>query len=405
MAYAELMMGAVCPLAPPPGLEELVPVLARVEVPEAAQFSQTEHFEEHFEPCYATGAFCSGEWGLQMAAAASCLSQEDAQQALSVLDMAIAFFQQAQALESVISSGMQEDSPHWQCAAEQLRAEVQAQRWQFLSEFQNLCLNGSAAQAQAMEQDFTSCLAASQAELVLSDLSPVTQPAAKKSASMVPASIPCEIQEVPELQTQLKEQTEERITAPPKQDRAANKSGINSNPKNSEQKSARPVQTLSTSLQLLSADNPDCLFIVRRISKLGFKATRTLKRHFATYGQVVRVLVAHSTVRHNGQSHQRQRPSSLGFVQMGTPEAVKNILAAGFEQDIEGASIHVQKFERHHVESSQEHEEEQFKNGKWSRSVSGGSACSLGSTTPASSGEGGRPRSTTSDDNSEDSQM
>jgi len=395
MAHAKLMMGAACPWAPPPGLEELLP--AKVEVPESAQFSQTQLFEECFEPCYATGAFCSGEWGLQMAAAASCLSQEDAQQALQVLDIAVALFQQAQAMESVISMGIQGDSPHWQCAAEQLRAEVHAQRWQLLSEFQNLCLNRS-AQAQAMEQDFTSCLAAGQAELVLNDLSPVTEATVKTSASMVPASIHCEIQEVPE-------PLNKQWAPPPKQDRAVNKLGINTTQKNSQQKSAPPAQTLSTSLQLLSAENPDCLFIVRRISKLGFKATRTLKRHFSTYGQVVRVLVAHSTVRHNGQSHQRQRPSSLGFVQMGTPEAVKNILAAGFEQDIEGASIHVQKFERHHVESSQEHEEEQFKNGKWSRSVSGGSACSLGSTTTASSGEGGRPRSTTSDDNSEDSQM
>ena len=80
----------------------------------------------------------------------------------------------------------------------------------------------------------------------------------------------------------------------------------------------RQVQTLSSSLQLLSNVNPDCLFIVRRINKLGFKAARTLKKHFSTHGNVLRVLVAHSTVRQHGdpQCQARRRPSSLGFVQM-----------------------------------------------------------------------------------------
>eukprot|EP00445_Apocalathium_hangoei_P055961 CAMPEP_0204049922 /NCGR_PEP_ID=MMETSP0360-20130528/119324_1 /ASSEMBLY_ACC=CAM_ASM_000342 /TAXON_ID=268821 /ORGANISM="Scrippsiella Hangoei, Strain SHTV-5" /LENGTH=75 /DNA_ID=CAMNT_0050996845 /DNA_START=18 /DNA_END=242 /DNA_ORIENTATION=+ len=55
--------------------------------------------------------------------------------------------------------------------------------------------------------------------------------------------------------------------------------------------------TLSMSLQMLSNEDPACLFIVRRINKLGFKAARKIRQYFMAYGQVLKVLVAHSTVR------------------------------------------------------------------------------------------------------------
>lgn len=114
----------------------------------------------------------------------------------------------------------------------------------------------------------------------------------------------------------------------------------------------RPPQkhTLSTSLRLLADEDPYCVFIVRRISKLGFKASQILKQHFSAQGQVVRVLVAHSTVRQqsdecaSGQAT-RRRPSSLGFVQMQSPEAARRVLANGSEQEIKGVAIHIQKFE------------------------------------------------------------
>jgi len=127
------------------------------------------------------------------------------------------------------------------------------------------------------------------------------------------------------------------------------------------QQAAKPSQTLSSSLQMLSGEDPDCLFIVRRINKLGFKASRILKQHFSSYGSVVRVLVAHSTVRQQGdESGQgvRRRPSSLGFVQMQSAEAVRRVLAAGGEQQVKGASIRVQKFEQKLV-GEDEHEEAQ----------------------------------------------
>lgn len=123
---------------------------------------------------------------------------------------------------------------------------------------------------------------------------------------------------------------------------------------------SRKVQTLSTSLQLLSGEDPDCLFIVRRINKLGFKAVRTLKRHFSAYGTVLKVLLAHSTVRQHGDpaSHARRRPSSLGFIQMTSADATNKVLALGNEHEVDGVSIRVQRFERQRMTEEEEDEAE-----------------------------------------------
>jgi hypothetical protein len=111
----------------------------------------------------------------------------------------------------------------------------------------------------------------------------------------------------------------------------------------------RAPQTLSTSLRILEEEDADCLLIVRRISKLGFKATRSLKQHFSSYGPVVKVLLAHSSARqyNDQQMHVKRRPSNLGFVQMATREATKLILAHGPLHDIEGVEVSVQRFEHH----------------------------------------------------------
>jgi hypothetical protein len=119
--------------------------------------------------------------------------------------------------------------------------------------------------------------------------------------------------------------------------------------------------TLSTSLQLLAKEDPSTLLIVRRINKLGFKAVRALKRHFSAYGAVERVLVAHSITRKKGdmQTHLRRRPSSLGFVQMVDAEAVIAALDGGSEQEINGANICVQKFERQNMQLQEADEQMQ----------------------------------------------
>mmetsp|Transcript_116038 Transcript_116038/g.333240 ORF Transcript_116038/g.333240 Transcript_116038/m.333240 type:complete len:581 (-) Transcript_116038:164-1906(-) len=108
--------------------------------------------------------------------------------------------------------------------------------------------------------------------------------------------------------------------------------------------------TLSMSLQLLAKEDPETLFIVRRINKLGFKAVRKIRHHFNQYGHVVRVLVAHSTVRQGWDTdvsdQWRRRPSSLGFVHMAAAAAVKRVLAHGEEHEVDGCAIRVQQFQR-----------------------------------------------------------
>jgi hypothetical protein len=111
----------------------------------------------------------------------------------------------------------------------------------------------------------------------------------------------------------------------------------------------RAPQTLSSSLRLLENEDPDCLLIVRRIGKLGFKAARSLKKHYSAYGHVTKVLLAHSTARQycDNQFTVKRRPSNLGFIQMATAEGAKKAIAEGEIQEIEGVSVSVQKFERH----------------------------------------------------------
>lgn len=160
------------------------------------------------------------------------------------------------------------------------------------------------------------------------------------------------------------------------------------------QKQARPqaaAHTLSSSLQAICDEDPDTLFIVRRINKLGFKACRTLKHHFSAYGLVVRALAAHSTVRQHGdqaQSHARRRPSSLGFVQMASAQAVQEILALGSEHEIDGCTILVQKFERQGVASEEMEEdgdgEEDSRSARCCRAFSEVSTATGGSSSPCS---------------------
>jgi hypothetical protein len=122
----------------------------------------------------------------------------------------------------------------------------------------------------------------------------------------------------------------------------------------------RAPQTLSSSLRLLENENPDCLIIVRRIGKLGFKAARSLKKHYSAYGHVTKVLLAHSTARQycDSQFTVKRRPSNLGFIQMATADGAQKVLAAGAVQDIEGVSVSVQRFERHDADECDEEGEE-----------------------------------------------
>jgi hypothetical protein len=106
-----------------------------------------------------------------------------------------------------------------------------------------------------------------------------------------------------------------------------------------------PKMTLGMQLEKVQEENPNCVFIARKISGMGFHSQDMLAEHYAKYGTVSKVLVAHSKVKPtHGQP--RIRPGSLGFVVMACAKSVHAILEDGKEQTVAGHRICVEPFER-----------------------------------------------------------
>eukprot|EP00930_Biecheleria_cincta_P000489 TRINITY_DN10106_c0_g1_i1.p1 TRINITY_DN10106_c0_g1~~TRINITY_DN10106_c0_g1_i1.p1 ORF type:complete len:879 (+),score=201.08 TRINITY_DN10106_c0_g1_i1:199-2835(+) len=121
-------------------------------------------------------------------------------------------------------------------------------------------------------------------------------------------------------------------------------------------------QTLRTYLQKLRSEDPRCIFIVRRINKLGFRSKVLLEKHYSQFGQVAQVCVAHSKVKplpNTQGTHPRTRPGNFGLVVMRDPEAVKRILQQGTPQTVMGFEILVYRFEQHEVEKEVMDQEEE----------------------------------------------
>jgi len=104
--------------------------------------------------------------------------------------------------------------------------------------------------------------------------------------------------------------------------------------------------SLRQDLEILRNAQPETVFIVRKIKKLGFESPHLLKQHFGQYGPVKEILVAHSHVKPTPQRpNGRVRPAALGFVVMASPKGVKNAFEAGSMQDINGHLIELKNFE------------------------------------------------------------
>jgi len=109
-----------------------------------------------------------------------------------------------------------------------------------------------------------------------------------------------------------------------------------------------PAETLRKHLQLLQTKDPRCIFIVRKINRLGFDSPTLLKQHYMKHGVVEAVLVAHSRVRCQNRSlvPWRLRPSGLGFVVMQDASDVEAILAQGQIQTVRDACIRLSPFNK-----------------------------------------------------------
>lgn len=69
---------------------------------------------------------------------------------------------------------------------------------------------------------------------------------------------------------------------------------------------------LADVLAVLDYEHESCIFIVRRISKLGFAAFEYLNSFFGNFGSVKHILLLPS----RGKGDSRSRPASMGFVVM-----------------------------------------------------------------------------------------
>lgn len=112
-------------------------------------------------------------------------------------------------------------------------------------------------------------------------------------------------------------------------------------------KKLRPKQTLRGYLEELRSEDPRCIFIVRRINKLGFRSKTALESHYSKFGKVLQVCVAHSKVKplpNSGQTA-RTRPGNFGLVVMQSPAAVKKVLDKGSTHIIDGVEVSVHKYQ------------------------------------------------------------
>lgn len=279
-------------------------------------------------------ALHSGEWVQAVTETIPYLDQAGIYEALSILDRAVLNVQHAKAIESMMaeSTTAATSTPTIEIMQAQVNHSHQLLLQQLmLLRTRSVC--GAAAclpfpgLSSGLEGLFEDTNFASQAEVYAAQELLVQQHEAQ-----VPL-LPSSTQRAPAPVSQ-----GQQAQMPPKQ---SSRGGAQ-----------KQVQTLSTSLQMLSREDADVLLIVRRINKLGFKAGRRLKQHFSQYGTVIRVLVAHSTCRPSDSGSQaRKRPSSLGFIHMAKPQDVAKILSMGSEHEVEGVCIRVQRFERQHEQA------------------------------------------------------
>lgn len=101
-------------------------------------------------------------------------------------------------------------------------------------------------------------------------------------------------------------------------------------------------------MQVLEAQDVQCVFVVRRINTLALSSPEILASHYSAFGPVKEVLVPHSRVKarfsRQAAGHLRTRPGSIGFVIMADANTVEAVLQAGREQTVAGKRIIVEPF-------------------------------------------------------------
>jgi hypothetical protein len=91
------------------------------------------------------------------------------------------------------------------------------------------------------------------------------------------------------------------------------------------------------------------ILMVRKVNRLGMDSPALLKDYFARFGDVARVMIAHTRCKAKGQEKARVRPAPVGFVIMSNSEQANAALAQGEEQSVNGVSIGVYSFQSHAI--------------------------------------------------------
>ena len=98
---------------------------------------------------------------------------------------------------------------------------------------------------------------------------------------------------------------------------------------------------LADVLGVLDHEDDTCIFIVRRISKLGFHAHDALVARFSNFGPVKKVILLPS----RGKGDSRNRPASMGFIVMQNCSDCLQIMQSD-RYMVNQVDIQVQKFVR-----------------------------------------------------------
>ncbi|CAE8630038.1 unnamed protein product, partial [Polarella glacialis] len=143
--------------------------------------------------------------------------------------------------------------------------------------------------------------------------------------------------------------------------------------------------TLHLHLTDLQNEDPERVFITRRIGKMGFESQRMLEAHFSWYGKVRRVMVSNSKVKsmHTGKNDSRIRPGSLGFIVMEDPKSVQLILNEGSRHVVAGCEIRVERFQQRPAGLSELGEQSEDTRDHGSSNVRGSSPSSSNENHPA----------------------
>eukprot|EP00929_Paragymnodinium_shiwhaense_P013705 TRINITY_DN121552_c0_g1_i1.p1 TRINITY_DN121552_c0_g1~~TRINITY_DN121552_c0_g1_i1.p1 ORF type:complete len:452 (+),score=120.65 TRINITY_DN121552_c0_g1_i1:93-1448(+) len=334
-----------------------------------ADFSSSTEPATLSEPWQAAKLGGSTEWLRSVQRVLPFLDKAGARQALHILDVAVELARQGEALDKVIGrhGAMDVASTYFRSAAQQMRRQVDAQQRALLADLESLRYTSSAFPPKMPPFDLAAYSAAQMAPFtgqlpVLGGS--LVAPLAGCATAARDDEASCAWRGSPH-QGHLPRQSMSQRSGKQDKHQPQHQGGAHQNHNAASFHNAPPgakcEHTLSTSLQLLAEVDVEHIFIVRRINKLGFKAMKKLKEYFSKHGTVVRVLLAHSTVKSGGLSSHGstlRRPASLGFVQMSAAAEVAAVLALASEHIVDGVPIRLQKFERKVSEAGEANEQE-----------------------------------------------